>query len=66
MMKDELWRYSRRQLANVLSISGDEQFRSTLLMLKIMEMNLNDKLASISESLHPCLGVGWSSTETLN
>ena len=53
MMKDELWRYSRRQLANVLSISGDEQFRSTLLMLKIMEMNLNDKLASISESLHP-------------
>ena len=33
MMKRELWRYSRRQLTNVLSISGDEQFRSTILML---------------------------------
>jgi hypothetical protein len=32
MMKGELWRYSRRQLNNVLSISGDEQFRATILM----------------------------------
>ena len=32
MMKRELWRYSRRELNNVLSVSGDEQFRSIILM----------------------------------
>ena len=37
MMKKELWRYSRRELANVLQVSGNEQFNSTILMLKIME-----------------------------
>ena len=31
-MKGELWRYSRRELNNVLSVSGDEQFRATILM----------------------------------
>jgi hypothetical protein len=28
-----LWRYSRRELNNVLSVSGDEQFRSIILMV---------------------------------
>ena len=32
------------QLANVLSLSGDEEFHATILMLKIMEMELSDKL----------------------
>jgi len=41
MMRAELWRYSRRQLANVLSVSGDEQFRSTILMLKILETSMH-------------------------
>ena len=35
MMKKELWRYSRRELENVLKVSGDEQFKSTILMLVI-------------------------------
>ena len=36
MMKGELWRYSRRELNNVLSVSGDEQFRATILMYGYM------------------------------
>ena len=47
MMKGELWRYSRRELANVLSVSGDEQFNSTILMLKIMESSNVTALAEI-------------------
>ena len=35
-MKGELWRYSRRELNNVLSVSGDEQFRATILMYVYM------------------------------
>lgn len=30
-------RYSRRQINNVLLVTGDEQFRSTILMLKMLE-----------------------------
>ena len=47
MMKGELWRYSRRELANVLSVSGDEQFNSTILMLKIMESSNDTALAEV-------------------
>ena len=47
MMKKELWRYSRRELANVLSVSGDEQFNSTILMLKMMESEVLQLLYSI-------------------
>jgi len=47
MMKGELWRYSRRELANVLSVSGDEQFNSTILMLKMMESEVLQLLHSI-------------------
>jgi methyl-accepting chemotaxis protein len=47
MMKGELWRYSRRELANVLSVSGDEQFNSTILMLKIMESRNDTTLAEV-------------------
>ena len=32
MMKRELWRYSRRELSNVIEITGDDQFRSTIVM----------------------------------
>jgi len=32
MMKRELWRYSRRELSNVIDITGDDQFRSTIVM----------------------------------
>ena len=47
MMKGELWRYSRRELANVLSVSGDEEFNSTILMLKIMESSTERALAEV-------------------
>ena len=47
MLKGELWRYSRRELANVLSVSGDEQFNSTILMLKIMESSTESALAQV-------------------
>ena len=52
MMKGELWRYSRRELANVLSVSGDEQFNSTILMLKIMESRNDTTLADVRRLLH--------------
>ena len=47
MMKGELWRYSRRQLANAIQVSGDEKFSSMIVMLKLMEMHMHEKLASI-------------------
>lgn len=49
MMTAELWRYSRRQLDNVLSVSGDEQFRSTILMLKILETSMHRSFKSLSD-----------------
>ena len=52
MMNAELWRYSRRQLDNVLSVSGDEQFRSTILMLKIMETAMRVSFKSLTDQLH--------------
>ena len=52
MMKGELWRYSRRELDNVLSVSGDEQFNSTILMLKIMESSTRSTLSEVLRLLH--------------
>ena len=55
MMKGELWRFSRRELNNVISVSGDEQSRSMLLMLKIMEASTRATLAEMMRlmtSLH--------------
>lgn len=52
MMTAELWRYSRRQLDNVLSVSGDEQFRSTILMLKILETSMHRSFKSLSDQLN--------------
>jgi hypothetical protein len=40
MMKGELWRYSRRELVNVLAFSDSEEFKSTVVMLKIMDTKL--------------------------
>ena len=51
MMNAELWRYSRRQLDNVLSVSGDEQFRSTILMLKIMETAMRVSFKTLADQL---------------
>lgn len=44
-------RYSRRELDNVLSVSGDELFNSTILMLKIFESHTRASLTKILESL---------------
>ena len=38
MMKGELWRFSRRQLKNVLAESTNNEFKSIILMLKLMEI----------------------------
>jgi hypothetical protein len=54
MMKGELWRFSRRGLSNVLKISGDEQFRSTVLMLKLFESEVIGRLRDISSKFE-CL-----------
>ena len=45
MMKGELWRVSRRELNNVLCVSGDDNFRSIILMLKLFESSTRDSLA---------------------
>jgi hypothetical protein len=37
MMRGELWRFSRRQLTNVLSLSESRDFAGTILMLKLFE-----------------------------
>ena len=39
-MKRELWRFSRREINNVLAVSGDEQSYSILLMIKIFEATM--------------------------
>ena len=39
-MKRELWRFSRREINNVLALSGDEQSYSMLLMMKIFEVSM--------------------------
>ena len=52
MMKGELWRYSRRELANVLEVSGDEKFRSTILMLKLFETSTRAQLREMALMMH--------------
>ena len=49
--KTYMHRYSRRELANVLEVSGDEQFRSTILMLKLFETNTRSALREIHAKL---------------
>jgi hypothetical protein len=39
MMRGELWRFSRRELSNVLSLSNSCDFAGTVLMLKLFENN---------------------------
>ena len=51
MMHGELWRYSRRQLDNVLSLTGDDQFRSTILLVKIFEAQVCKDFAKVFEQL---------------
>ena len=37
MMRGELWRFSRKELTNVLSLSDSRDFAGTILMLKLFE-----------------------------
>jgi hypothetical protein len=64
MMRGELWRFSRRELNNVISVSGDEQSRSMLLMLKIMETSTRSSFSEVTRlltSIHALLsGTGGS------
>ena len=46
MMRSELWRFSRRQLKNVLSESDSDEFKSTVLMLKMIETNILDRITA--------------------
>ena len=63
MMRGELWRYSRRALNNVLCVTGDDQFRSTILMLKLMDMTLRASLADIAARMPP-LNTGSEEADT--
>jgi hypothetical protein len=56
-------RYSRRQLANVISISGDEQFTAMIVMLKFMETYMQSKLSSIETFMHEALDPKLARTE---
>ena len=50
MMKGELERFSRRELANVIAFSNSDEFKSTVVMLKLLQGSI------ISEaSRHPPL-----------
>jgi hypothetical protein len=40
MMRGELWRFSRRELSNVLSLSESRDFACTVLMLKLFKNNV--------------------------
>ena len=51
MMNGELWRYSRRQLDNVLSLTGDDRFQSTILMVKIFEAQVSKDLGKMLDLL---------------
>jgi hypothetical protein len=51
MMNGELWRYSRRQLDNVLSLTGDDQFQSTILLVKIFESQVCKDLGKVFNEL---------------
>ena len=51
MMKGELLRYSRRQLNNVLTVSGDETDRAVILMLKLFEADSKASLEKQQASL---------------
>ena len=51
MMRGELWRFSRRAINNVMTVTGDDRFCSLILMLKIMEMSLRETLSSISSGV---------------
>ena len=67
MMRGELWRFSRRELNNVISVSGDEQSRSMLLMLKIMESSTRSSFSEVIRlltSIHALLGGTGGSKHT--
>ena len=51
MMKDEFWRYSQRQLANNLNESTSKEFKSTVLMLKMLETRLLEAISADRKQL---------------
>jgi hypothetical protein len=57
MMKAELWRFSRRQLANVISVSGDEKFTAMIVMLKFIETYMQSKFSSMDEKIDHVLRI---------
>lgn len=50
-------RYSRRQINNVLLVTGDEQFRSIILMLKMLESNTHNNFKQLTTSLAGNAGI---------
>ena len=50
-------------MANILDLSGDEEFQSTILMLKLMEMELLDRLQQHSADMHSRLDQIASDTQ---
>ena len=56
-MKGELWRFSRRQLANVISVSGDEKFTAMIVMLKFIETYMQSQFSSVDKKIDHVLRV---------
>jgi len=46
-----LWRFSRRELANVLSLSDSDEFAGTILMLKLFENKFDDRMNKLADSM---------------
>eukprot|EP00277_Geminigera_cryophila_P032729 CAMPEP_0173126910 /NCGR_PEP_ID=MMETSP1102-20130122/57457_1 /TAXON_ID=49646 /ORGANISM="Geminigera sp., Strain Caron Lab Isolate" /LENGTH=740 /DNA_ID=CAMNT_0014036387 /DNA_START=163 /DNA_END=2382 /DNA_ORIENTATION=+ len=51
MMRGELLRYSRRQMANSITLSDSEEFRSTVMLIKLMELSHRESFKQIDAKL---------------
>ena len=47
----ELWRFSRRELANVLALSDSDEFQGTILMLKLFENRFEERMEKLDVSV---------------
>ena len=58
MMQNELFRYARRGLSNVLTESRNDEFKQSVLMLKMIETNLVSKIGDQGYQVSLCNEAG--------
>jgi hypothetical protein len=51
MMQDELWRYTRREMADVVSVTESDEFRMNIMQVKMLQNKLDNDLRQIKELL---------------